>query len=312
MTYGQGDFQYELVEDWAQVPERWGSLMDVGGVAVDAEDNVYVLNRSEHPVIVFDRHGKYLRDFGAGFFLRAHGSLIATDGAVFCTDDGNHVVAKFTPEGERLLTLGTKGQPSDTGYFRTWEVWQSTSTVRYPGPPFNRPTGVAVNAEGDIFVSDGYGNCRVHRFDAVGKLKFSWGEPGGEPGQFRLPHGIAIDAQGRVLVADRENSRIQLFSQDGAFLEQWHDVIRPTGLFIDKNGIVYVSEFCLRVSIFNSDGELLSRWGNTTPVKEGALFLAPHGIAADSHGDVYVGEVSKTYSGVDRGIRTIQKFRRIR
>lgn len=311
MTYGQGDFQYELVNEWAQVPERWGSLVDVGGVAIDAEDNVYVLNRSEHPVIVFNREGAYLRDFGAGFFLRAHGSLITQDGSVFCTDDGNHVVAKFTPEGEQLLTIGTRGQPSDTGYFRTWEVWQSTSTVRYPGPPFNRPTGVAVNTDGDIFVSDGYGNCRVHRFDAGGTLKFSWGEPGGAPGQFRLPHDIAIDGQSRVLIADRENSRIQLFSQDGRFLEQWHDVIRPTGIFIDANGIVYVSEFCLRVSIFTPNGELLSRWGNTSPVKEGALFLAPHGIAVDSHGDVYVGEVSKTYSGVDRGIRTIQKFRRI-
>ncbi len=311
MIYGQGDFQYELVDEWAKVPERWGSLVDVGGVAVDGEDNIYVLNRSEHPVIVFDRDGNYLRDFGAGFFLRAHGSLIVSDGSVFCTDDGNHVVAKFTPEGKLLMTLGTKGQPSDTGYFRTWEVWQSTSTVSYPGPPFNRPTGVAVNAEGDIFVSDGYGNCRVHRFDSAGTLKFSWGEPGGAHGQFRLPHDIAIDAQGRVLIADRENSRIQLFSQDGVFIEQWHDVVRPTGLFIDKNGIVYVSEFCLRVSVFSPAGELLSRWGNNSPVKDGALFLAPHGIAVDSHGDVYVGEVSKTYSGVDRGIRTIQKFRRI-
>jgi DNA-binding beta-propeller fold protein YncE len=311
MRYGQGDFQYELVEDWPHLPDGWGSFVDVGGVAVDREDNVYVLNRSEHPVIVFDKDGDYLRDWGAGLFLRAHGSLVAADGAIFCTDDGSHFAAKFTPEGELLLMLGKKGEPSDTGYFRTWEVWQSTSTIRHPGPPFNRPTGVAVNSDGDIFVSDGYGNCRVHRFDATGTLKLSWGEPGGAPGQFRLPHDVAIDQLGRVLVADRENSRIQLFTQDGAFLEQWHDVIRPTGLFIDRNGIVYVSEFCLRVSIFNPSGALLSRWGNSGPAKEEALFLAPHSIAADSSGDVYVGEVSKTYSGVDRGIRTIQKFRRI-
>ena len=310
MRYGQGDFQYELVEDWARLPEGW-SFVDVAGVAVDREDNVYVLNRSEHPVMVFDREGRLLRDWGGGFFRQAHGSCIASDGSIFCTDDGNHVVAKFTPSGELLMTLGTKGQPSDTGYTRTWEVWQSVSTIRRAGPPFNRPTGVAVSPAGDIFVSDGYGNCRVHRFGADGTLKLSWGEPGGLPGKFRLPHDIALDAKGRVLVADRENSRIQLFDQDGAFLSQWHDVIRPTGLFVDSSGIVYVSEFSMRISVFSAEGELLARWGNQTFDRDAALFHAPHAVAVDSHGDVYVGEVSKTYAHMDKGAHNIHKFRRV-
>lgn len=310
MRYGQGEFEYELIDDWVRLPEDW-SFVDVAGVAIDREDNVYVLNRSEHPVMVFDREGKLLRDWGGGFFRQAHGSCIAPDGSIFCTDDGHHVVAKFTPSGELLMTLGAKGQPSDTGYTRTWEVWQSVSTIRRAGPPFNRPTGVAVSTEGDIFVSDGYGNCRVHRFGADGTLKLSWGEPGGLPGEFRLPHDVALDAKGRVLVADRENSRIQLFDQNGAFLGQWHDVIRPTGLFIDSSGLVYVSEFSMRISVFSSEGELLARWGNQTYDRDAALLHAPHTVAVDSRGDLYVGEVSKTYARMDKGTRSIHKLRRV-
>ncbi len=310
MRYGQGDFQFEPVEDWARLPEGW-SFIDIGGISVDHEDNIYVLNRSEHPVIVFDPEGRVLRDWGGGFFNRAHGSCIAPDGSIFCTDDGHHVVAKFTPAGELLMTIGAKGQPSDTGYTRTWEVWQSLSTIRRAGPPFNRPTGVAVSPTGDIFVSDGYGNARVHRFDAGGELKLSWGEPGGAAGQFRLPHDIALDDRGRVLVADRENSRIQLFDQNGTFLSQWHDVIRPTGLFIDSSGHVFVSEFSMRISVFSAEGELLARWGNQTFDRDAALLHAPHTVAVDSRGDVYVGEVSKTYAHMDKGAHSIHKFRRV-
>jgi DNA-binding beta-propeller fold protein YncE len=310
MRYGTDKMQYELVPNWAQVPEGW-SFVDIGGIAVDGGDAVYVLSRSEHPVMVFNREGRVLRTWGEGFFARAHGARLAPDGSIFCTDDGSHFVAKFSPEGDLLMTLGQKGVASDTGYRHTWDVFQSTSTIAHAGPPFNRPTGVAVSEAGDIFVSDGYGNSRVHRFNAEGKLQHSWGEPGGEPGQFRLPHDIAIDSLGRLLVADRENGRIQLFDQGGALLGIWHDLIRPTGIAVDRDGLVYVSELCLRVSVFSVDGGLVARWGNSSAQRSDALFLSPHTVAVDSHGDVYVGEVSKTHAGVDRGARTIQKFARV-
>jgi len=310
MRYGTGALQYELVPDWARVPDGW-SFIDIGGIAVDGQDNVYVLSRSEHPVLVFDRDGAVLRRWGAGFFGRAHGARLAPDGSIFCTDDGDHFVAKFSPTGELLMTLGRKGVSTDTGYRHTWDVFQSTSTIAHAGPPFNRPTGVAITPSGDIFVSDGYGNSRVHHFDATGKLLHSWGEPGGRPGQFRLPHDVALDSRGRLLVADRENGRIQLFDQSGALLEIWHDVIRPTGIGIDKEGLVYVSELSLRVSIFSPDGILLARIGNASSKRDEALFLAPHTVAVDSHRDMYVGEVSKTHAGTDRGANTIHKFRRV-
>jgi len=309
MTYGAGKYTYELVDGWAKLPEGW-SFLDVGGISIDSQDRVYILNRSDHPIMVFDCEGNLLNSWGEGFFNRAHGSCVGPDGSIWCTDDRNHIVAKFTPEGKLLMTLGTKGQPSDTGYIRTFDYWESLGRIQRGAPPFNRPTGVAVTPSGEIYIADGYGNARIHKFTPDGKLLFSWGEPGGAPGQFRLPHSIWLDKQERIWIPDRENSRIQIFSAQGEFITEWTDVIRPTGVSIDDEETVYVSELCLRVSIFTIDGELLVRWCNEGLDKETALFHAPHAIAVDSRGDLYVGEVSKTHAGIDKGPRTIQKFAR--
>jgi len=307
MSYGTGDYRYKLVEGWAKLPEGW-SFLDVSSIAIDPQNNVYILNRGEHPIIVLDREGNLLNSWGEGFFNRAHGICIGPDGSIYCTDDRNHIVAKFTPEGKLIMTLGTKGQASDSGYIRTWDFWESLARIKRGAPPFNRPTGVAVTPSGDIYVTDGYGNARVHKFSPDGKLVLSWGEPGGEHGQFRLPHNIRVDKQGRVWIVDRENCRIQIFDAEGKFLGQWTDVVRPTDIYIDDNGIVYVSELCLRVSIFTIDGKLLTRWGNMGKDKESALFHAPHAIAVDSSGDMYVGDGSMTGLGIDKGPRAIQKF----
>jgi DNA-binding beta-propeller fold protein YncE len=307
MIYGAGKYRYELVDDWAKLPKGW-SLVDVGGIGVDKEDRIYVLNRSDHPVIVLDRDGNLVHSWGEGFFKRAHGSCVGPDDSIYCTDDRNHVVAKFTCDGQLLMMLGSAGQASDTGYVRTFDFWESLTKIVRGGPPFNRPTGVSISPKGEIYVADGYGNARIHKFSADGNLLLSWGEPGGEPGQFRLPHSVRVDKRGRVWVADRENHRIQIFEADGKFLAQWTKLVRPTDLFIEKDDTVYVSELSMRVSIFSMDGKLLARWGNPGVKKEEALFLAPHAIAVDSHGDIYVGDVSMTAMQIDRGARSIQKF----
>lgn len=309
MSFGTGKYTYELDDGWAKLPPGW-SFADACGLAVDTEDRVYVLNRSEHPVIVFDRHGNLLASWGEGFFQRAHGSNIGADGSIYCTDDGNHTVSKFTPEGKLLMQLGNKGQPSDTGFVHTpgATLTSCLPTIKRGGPPFNRPTGVSLSSAGEIFISDGYGNARVHRFSPDGKLLLSWGEPGTEPGQFRLPHSIWVDNQDRVWIVDRENYRIQIFDQEGKFLDQWTDLSRPTDMVIDNEQVVYVSELNQRVSLFTIDGKLLARWGSQEEDKETSLFAAPHAIAVDSRGDIYVGEVSRTQAKIDKGSRTVQKF----
>jgi len=229
-------------------------------------------------------------------------------------------VNKLTLDGKVLMTLGNKGKPSDTGYTFVGEggkqlhIMEAIYTTKRGGPPFNAPTGVALAASGEIFVSDGYGNARVHKFTPDGNLIMSWGEPGSGPGQFIVPHAIAIDACGRVLVADRHNNRIQIFDQEGKYLTEWNDVILPTDIYIDKDQVVYVAELEPRLSIFDLDGNLLARWGNEGRTKEDPLFVTLHSVVADSRGDVYVAEVMGIYQGdpfLDtRKTRMIQKFTR--
>ena len=159
---------YGVVEGWEQLPTGY-SHRDVAGVAIDGEDRVYLICRGDHPIIVYDRKGNFLGSWGEGqFTLRTHGITVGPDGLLYCSDDGNHTVRKFTPQGKLLLTLGTMDKPSDTGY-----DGKNTATVSKAGGPFNRPTNLAVGPKGELYVSDGYGNCRVHLFSPTGELKRS-------------------------------------------------------------------------------------------------------------------------------------------
>ncbi|HEX3148013.1 MAG TPA: peptidyl-alpha-hydroxyglycine alpha-amidating lyase family protein [Gemmataceae bacterium] len=318
------EFGYVADDHWAKLPAGI-SWMEVAAVAVDSRDRVYVFNRGDHPVLVFDLDGNLLTSWGEGVFVRPHGLTIGPDDSVYCTDDLGHVVHKFTPDGRLLLTLGTKGLPSDTG---------ATSidfrTITHAGPPFHYPTNLALAPEGNLYITDGYGNARVHFFAPDGRLLFSWGEPGTGPGQFRVPHGIAIDKHGTLFVCDRENSRIQLFTPEGKYLSEWTDVIRPSQVFIDKAGDVFVAELGYRagmwpgtkapspdapggrVSIFDSHGRLKARWGGGENPCAPGDFFAPHDICLDSRGNIYVTEVVWSAGG-NRGLvpadcHALQKF----
>lgn len=321
------ELRYEVVEGWEQLPAGW-THPDVAGVGVDSQDNVFLICRGDHPIIVYDRNGRFLKSWGEGVLtLRTHGITIGPDDMVYTTDDGDHTVRKWTPDGKLLMTLGTPNQPSDTGY-----VMGDVTSIKRGGPPFNRCTNVSIAPSGDLYVSDGYGNCRVHRFSASGELKQSWGEPGTGPGQFMLPHGIWVHRDGRVFVADRENDRIQIFSPDGEYLNEWTDVQRPTQVYMDGKGKVYVSELWWRpgqtsfrlgkiteetysrISVYDEDGNVLDRWTGPEPPCGVSSLCAPHSICVDSHGDIYVGEVTNTFA-ISRGAappdcHTFMKFAR--
>lgn len=321
---GNPPYQYEVPVRWETLPENW-SFVEVAGVATDAFDRVYVFNRGEHPVIVFDRKGAFLNAWGEGLFVRPHGIRIAPDGSIFLVDDADHTVRKYSPEGELLLKLGTSGKGSDTGATST-----DFRTIVRVGAPFHYPTNLAVAPNGDLYIADGYGNARIHRFTADGKLLHSWGEPGAGPGQFHVPHGIAIDRSGTVFVADRENSRVQLFDLDGKFLAEWREIARPCQVAIGPDNEVYIAELGYRagmwpgtsaptpdatggrVSVFSSEGALLSRWGGGNDPCAPGDFFAPHDICIDSHGDLYVGEVMMSAGGrrglVPHSCHSLQKF----
>jgi DNA-binding beta-propeller fold protein YncE len=262
--------EYKVVEGWGNIPPGW-SFGHVIGVAVDSGDNVYVYNRGEHPVVIFDQEGRFLSSWGEGMFTNPHCIYIDHEDNVFCIDSGDHTVRKLTLDGELLLTLGKKGVPAKDG------------------DPFNRPSDVAVTSSGDIYISDGYGNNRVHKFSSDGKHLFSWGELGEGAGQFNLPHGIWVEEDKFVYVADRQNHRIQIFTLEGEFLNEWVDFRQPCHVYIDDKKRVYVPELQARMSVLDMDGNLLARWGGVKSNEPG-FFIAPHASWLDSKGDLYIGE----------------------
>jgi DNA-binding beta-propeller fold protein YncE len=299
MIYGTGSYRYEHVPGWAKLPAGW--VWGHGtGVAVDARDNVYFFNRTVHPVIVFDRVGSFLGSWGEGLFKRPHGVFITPDQFVWGADDGDHVISKFSLDGRLLKTLGVQGRPSDTGYVHEGDLARRLDSIQRAAGPFNRPTKLVVAPWGEMYASDGYGNARVHRYTADGTLIASWGEPGRAPGQFRLPHGLAVDAGGRLLVADRENSRVQLFSRDGDLLAVWNDLAKASDVAIDQDGVAYVSELPRGVCILDPDGNVLSRFD---AVQDKVLRQA-HALSVDSRGDLYAVEIAE-------GTPTLHKFARI-
>ena len=311
VVLGTGPYRYEVHDAWAKLPPGREFNADVAAVGVDAQDRVYAFNRGRHPMVVLDRDGTFLRSWGEGVFHRPHGVHVAPDDTLWLTDDGDHTVRHCTLDGKVLLTLGVPGSPK-----------------RYmSGEPFHRCTHTALSPRGDLYVSDGYGNARVHKYDPSGRLLLSWGEPGTDPGQFNIPHNICCDADGWVYVADRENHRVQVFDGHGKYETQWNNMHRPSGLYMERGGQgrFYVGEIGgalavnldmpnigPRVSIYSHRGEMLARLGHRTAGLELGQFISPHGLAVDSRGDIYVGEVSFTNWGRrgphPPGLRSLQKL----
>jgi hypothetical protein len=275
MIFDSGRHKYELLNEWGKLPEG-KSFRNSVSLAIDSRDRVFIYSReAEYPMMVFDREGNMLSSWGQGWFGRAHNVHVGPDGFIYCADMGNHTVSKWTPEGKLLMTLGNKGKPSDTGYagIQGWKDHHSYyeklivasycfAKKRVAGP-FNSPTGVYVTPSGEIFVSDGYGNARIHRFSADGKLILSWGELGDAPGQFICPHGIWLDKQERAWVADRSNCRVEIFDKEGRLITFVGELGQPCHAYIDNEETVFIPEaMTLSMAICSIDGKLLARWHN--------------------------------------------------
>lgn len=306
------DTKFEPVFGWAKLPHPM-NFKEATSVAVDSKDNVYVFNRGNWPLMVFDREGNFLSDWGQGEFDRPHGIRIDQEDNLYLIDDIAHMVEKRTKDGKLLMRIGERGKAAE---------WQE-------GEPFNRPTDVAVHPEtGDIFVADGYGNSRVHRFTKDGTHNLSWGEPGSRPGQFSLPHNITMLGNQHVMVCDRENFRLQIFTLEGEFVQQ---VIshRPIAIYAGRHADlnIYVAEagapavqagvkrLGLDVVIYDRELKEVGRFGNEIGGEGADQFLAPHGMAVDSEGSVYVAEVSFTAHGSQldppREVVSLRKWKRV-
>src|SRR5579859_4748028 len=231
---------------WGQLPEgrKWGSS---ASVSTAPDGTIWVADRcgnsgaggttcagpsaGVNPIFQFDTSGKMLKTFGAGMFVSPHKLSVDKDGFLWLADNGGHQVFKMDQSGKVLLTLGKKG-------------------VAGAGPDeFDAPTDVAVAPNGDIFVGDGHtgggaanGNARIVKFDKTGKFLLAWGKKGMGPGEFDVIHTLAFDSRGRLFVGDRQNNRIQIFDQNGKFIAQWFQFGRPSGMYIDKNDVIYVAD----------------------------------------------------------------------
>jgi DNA-binding beta-propeller fold protein YncE len=293
---------YQQVEGWAKMPRHWAMT---NNVFVDAKDNVWVMDRceakgcigsKESPIWQLSADGKTMKNFGAGMFAFPHTVKPDADGNIWAIDGdakdgvGNQVI-KFSPDGKVLLKLGKAGEGGKGN------------------DVFDRPTGIAFAPNGDIFISEGhaptFGNSRIVKFDKNGKFIKSFGHLGSGDGELKGPHVLAFDSQGRLFVADRSNSRVAFFDQDGKFLGAWHQFGRPSGISIDKNDILYVSDSesedapgkdtnnpgCKRGIRFGSvkDGKVQG-YIPPPPVSDPKL-VPPEGVAADSHGNIYAAAV---------------------
>ena len=298
---GSGKYTYEMNEHWARLPEGWE--MPAAAVALDSQDRVFAFNRDpNHPIVVFDRDGNYLYSWGEGQIRFAHAILIDKDDNVWLVDRDHGQVMKYTGLGEPLMTIGTRDYRSDTGVDPSDYGATTYQNVTHPGEPFNLPAGIALSPSGEIFIADGYANCRIHRFSPQGELLLSWGEPGAGPGQFHLPHGVWIDRHGRVLVADRENDRVQVFTQEGEHITTWPTKLIGAALFyVDDEDTVYVPEHNAGlISILTLDGERLAQWGSE-------IHRSCHGIWVDSHKDIYVVQPGEWTPRSRRVVKFIRK-----
>jgi DNA-binding beta-propeller fold protein YncE len=266
---------HKLVKDWAQLPAGW-NFGECSGVSVDKHDNVWVFNRGPHPVVEFDRNGKMLQAWKEVPVVASHGIRVDDQGFVWLVDVAGHQVIKLTPEGRVVMRIG--GVVGAAGNDETPEA-------------FNRPTGVIFAPNGDFFVSDGYINSRVVKYNSSGEFLTKWGRKGTGDGEFNLVHDVALDSQGKLYVADRTNERVQIFDQKGTFLGKWTGIGAPWGLaYTDKEKAIYMCDGVNdRVIKLNLEGQVLGRLGSHG--KAPGKFDFPHNIAVDSTGAIYVAEI---------------------
>jgi DNA-binding beta-propeller fold protein YncE len=269
---------YMAVADALTLPA--GTTMGApASVAFDSKGHLFVLNRGPQPLMEFDANGKFIRAFGEGLFTRSHGLRIDKDDNIWATDVNAHIVMKLSPQGQVLMTLGTKGQAGD---------WDEASQSRH----FNEPNDVAIGRNGDVFVVQGHtpgrGDPRVLKFDKDGKFLKSWGGKGTEPGMFTVAHGIAIDAKGLLWVTDRENQRIQIFDQDGKFVREVKYAGLPCGLDIGGQYIYMVNGFAGQLLRLDLEGNVLAATGK--PGKGLGEFGEAHFIAVSPKGEIYIAD----------------------
>ena len=297
------DSRYELIPMYGDLPKELRYCPFSSGCC-DKEDNLFLVTRDEqHPIVMLNKDGAYVKSFGHGLFDELHGVCVSAEDTLLCTDAHRHVIREITKDGVLLKDIGNLDVPSDSGFdpgiwrkmqregnivatdipFNSaWAFIEGLKTIKRAAPPFNKPTGVAVSPQGEIFVSDGYGNAAIHRFSKKGELLKTWGGPGREPGKFVVPHGIWVDCLSRVWVADREGNSVHVFSEDGELLGYMgENLYQPSEIWADQE-YVYIGERGGGITVVDMDMNVVDQIGFYNSA------LRPHGICGTSTGDLII------------------------
>jgi len=262
---------YHPAEDFFHLPPDM-NFGEVSGVALDHRGHIFIFNRGLYPIIEFTHDGHYVRNLAQGLVGSAHGLRIDSHDNLWITDVATHTVLRLNQEGHITMVLGRKDSPGETNAL------------------FNQPTDVAFGPADEIFVTDGYGNSRVVKFDRDGNFIKAWGSKGNAPGEFNLPHTIVIDKQNLVYVGDRENQRVQVFDLDGNFIKEWKHVGAPWGLELAKDGTLYMTDgYVNRVLHLDTQGKILGVFGESG--KKPGQFMFAHSVAVSPDGVLYISEI---------------------
>ena len=288
------EIHYQALPNFLKLPPHI-YMGEVSGVAVNSKGHIFTFSRGDHPLLEFDQNGHFVQTIGDGFYglVFAHGVRIDAEDNIWVVDEGSNMVIKFNPEGQVLMTLGRRSEPfpGSAGY------------ISYlPGAPppvlsdefFYRPTDVAFDSAGDIFITDGYGNSRVVKYDKNGKFVKTWGKKGTGPGEFQTPHSIVVDSKGLLYVADRGNKRTQIFDSDGNFLREWTHTGSPWAYCItgpSDDQVIYMADgWADRISKVDLNGKILGSFGETG--RGAGQFYHAHNIACGPRNELYVADSS--------------------
>jgi hypothetical protein len=299
-----GNFSWKLDQDFGKKIPKFLKNAGFPSGCCDKDDTLYLVSRdSNHPIIILDKDGNFIKEFGKGLFSYLHDIKITNKNTLLCVDAGRHVARELSLQGELIRDIGNIDKPSDTGFdpdiwdklraegrIASYDVYfneglnfvEKMRTIKRTAAPFNKPTGVAFNSRGEIFFSDGYGNAAVHKFSADGKLLKTWGEPGEGPGKFLINHAIYVDVLDRIWICDREGSSIHIFSDNGEICGYaTKGFMQPSGIWGDKK-YVYVGERGGGLSVFDMQMSLVAQIGFAFSP------LRCHGLCGNSKSELFI------------------------
>lgn len=263
MIFRLGGKTYKVDSNWGDDAKQY--INNVSAVSSDRDGFIYVLQRSDPFMLIFNTYGKLMDQWHNKEITDAHYLEISPDGEVFIVERDHHRIVVFNKQGEMLRMIGDKYNPGNIG------------------EPFNHPSDISFTNDGDFFVSDGYGNTHVHHFDKSEEHINTWGQSGTEAGSFITPHAVLVDQKERVLVTDRENNRVQIFDRSGKYLKDLPNVFHPMDICQDKDGFIYVTDQVPSLHMFNPDDECVGRCRT--------FGTFGHGVTVDEHGDIYIAEM---------------------